>query len=167
MDEDARIMKKIVVGVMLGAFIAVAGGSVVDASRYLVQTDPPSAGAVERPMSGFTVDPSWIKSGRPNFRATETVRSPDGRTVTGLWACDGPSTFEWTFGTDETVHLLEGRIEIDYLGQHFVLQPGDTATFHAGTKAVWYVPSHAKKAYTLQHPGKLVLLWRWLFPASA
>jgi hypothetical protein len=117
-------------GVMLGAFIAVAGGSVVDASRYLVQIDPPSAVAVERPMSGFTVDPSWIRSGRPNFRATETVRSPDGRTVT-------------------------------------VLLPGDTATFHAGTKAVWYVPSHAKKAYTLQHPGKLVLLWRWLFSASA
>ena len=164
--EDTVIMKKVVVSGLLGATLALMAGSVLEASRYLGRIEPPSADAVERPLAGFAVDPSWIKSGRPNFRATETVRSPDGRTITGLWACDGPTTFEWTFGLDETVHLLEGRVEIDYLGRHFALQPGDTATFHAGTKAVWHVPSHAKKAYTLHHPGKLVLLWRWLFPAS-
>lgn len=148
----------------IGALLALAGAMLLDAGHYLHRASPPSASAVHRPLETFAVDPSWVKSGTPNFRAIETARSPDGRSITGLWACDGPTTFEWTFGLDETVHLLEGRVEVDYLGQRFVLEPGHTAAFHAGTKAVWHVPRHAKKVYKLQHPGKLVLLWRRLFP---
>ena len=148
----------------IGALLTLAGVALLDAGHYLHRSAPPSAAAVHRPLAAFTVDPSWVKSGIPNFRAIETARSPDGRSITGLWACDGPSTFEWTFGLDETVHLLEGRVEVDYLGKRFVLEPGHTAAFHAGTKAVWHVPSHAKKVFKLQHPGKLVLLWRRLFP---
>jgi uncharacterized cupin superfamily protein len=155
-------MRKLLVAAALGACLAWGGAAVLDAGRYISRVQPPSATALERPLTAFSVDPSWVRAGQPNFRATETVRSPDGHTITGLWACDGPSTFEWTFALDETVHLLEGRIEVRYKGRDFVLLPGDTATFHAGTRAVWHVPAHAKKAYTLHHPGKLVLLWRRL-----
>lgn len=159
-------MKKILIGTGLGVFLALSGVTAFEAGRYLVRSAPPSTESVGRPLTGFSVDPSWIRSGTPNFRATETVRSPDGETITGLWACDGPSFFEWTFGLDETVHLLEGEVTVDYLGRQFTLRPGDTATFHAGTRAVWTVHQYAKKSYTLHHPGRLVLLWRRLFPSE-
>ena len=159
-------MKKMMLSGLLGASVGLLGMAAYDASRYVVRSQPPSAESVEKPLAPFSVDPSWVLSGQPNFRATETTRSPDGRTITGLWACDGPSSFEWTFGLDETVHLLEGEVEVTYLGRRFVLQPGDTATFHAGTKAVWNVQRHAKKAYTLHHPGRLGLMWRRLFPPA-
>ena len=94
-------------------------------------------------------------SGTPNVRATMYAVSPDQRTQTGIWECDGPSRFEWRFSVDETVHVLEGRVEIDYQGRHFVLQPGDTAHFQAGTRAVWMVPQHLKKSFTLFRPDRL------------
>jgi len=159
-------MKNLIASGVLGAFLALSGAAVLDAGRYISRLQPPSESARERPLTAFSVDPTWVRAGQPNFRATETVRSPDGSTITGLWACDGPSTFEWTFSLDETVHLLEGRIEVHYMGRDFVLLPGDTATFHAGTRAVWHVPVHAKKAYTLHHPGRLVLWWRRLMAES-
>jgi uncharacterized protein len=136
----------------------------VDTYRYLFGGAPASTGAEPKPLQGFSVDPGWVKSGQPNFRNAETMRSPDGKTVTGLWSCDGPSTFVWTFHSDETVHLVEGLIEIDYLNRSFTLRPGDTATFHAGTQATWHVPRHATKAYTLQEPGRVVKLLRRMFP---
>ena len=159
-------MNKVLIGTGLGMFLALSGMTAFDAGRYLLHSAPPSTTSVERPLTGFSVDPTWIRSGQPNFRATETSRSPDGESISGLWACDGPSSFEWTFGLDETVHLLEGKVEVEYLGRQFTLRPGDTASFHAGTRAVWTVRAHAKKSYVLHHPGRLVLLWRRLFPAQ-
>ena len=159
-------MKKIVAGCALGLVFGVSGVLAYDISRYVTRSEPPSVASLDKPLTAFHVDPSWILAGQPNFRATETARSPDGRTITGLWACDGPTRFEWTFGLDETVHLLEGKVEVEYLGQRFTLLPGSVATFHAGTKAVWHVPQHAKKVYTLHHPGRLGLLLRRLFPVA-
>lgn len=153
-------MKKIITGMLLGAALTVSGLTGYEAHRYATTSAPPSTVAVAKPLLGFTVAPEWVKSGTPNFRNVETLRSPDGKTISGLWGCDGPSTFEWTFHMDETVHLLEGLVEIEYLGNRFTLRPGDTATFHAGSKAVWHVPQSVKKAYTLHHPGRLALLWR-------
>ncbi|MBL8302297.1 MAG: DUF861 domain-containing protein [Ideonella sp.] len=149
-----------------GAVIALAAVVLWNAWSYLHHAPAVSSQTVHRPLQAFSVDPSWVRSGTPNFRAVETARSADGRHITGLWACDGPTTFEWTFGLDETVHLLEGRVEVEYLGRRFVIEPGHTATFHAGTKAVWHVPTHARKVFKLQHPGRLVLAWRRLFPPS-
>jgi uncharacterized protein len=157
-------MRKVLLGVVLGLVIGASGALAWDAARYLSRSAPASSVAVPKPLLGFSVDPSWVKSGTPNFRNVETVRSPDGKSVSGLWSSDGPSTFEWTFHMDETVHLLEGDIEIDYQGKRFKLQPGDTATFLAGTKSVWHVPRYAKKAYTLYDPGRVARLLRRVFP---
>jgi uncharacterized protein len=148
------------------AALTLAALAVYEAVTYHAQQPPPSSVAVARTLGPFPVDPSWVRSGTPNFRGTETSRSPDGKTTTGLWACDGPSTFEWQFGADETVHLLEGRVEVDYRGSRFTLEPGDTATFHAGTRAVWHVPHHAKKVFVLNQPGPLVRAWRKAFAAA-
>ena len=66
------------------------------------------------------------------------------------------------FGVDETVHLLEGLVEVKYQGREFTLKPGDTATFIAGTRSVWHVPQHARKAFSLHEPGRLVRAFRRL-----
>jgi uncharacterized cupin superfamily protein len=143
-----------------GAVVTLGALAAYESVRYVVASPPLSTGAVEKPLGEFNVDPSWILSGKPVFRGAETLRSADGRSVSGLWACEGPTTFVWHFGGDETVHLLEGRVEVEYMGRRFSISPGETATFHAGTKAVWHVPSHAKKSYTLHKPGMLVRAWR-------
>lgn len=153
-------MKKLFAGALAGGVLALAGATVWDAARYVAVSPAPSVAVEPKPLLAFDVDPAWVMSGQPRFRARETRRSPDGRAVAGLWECDGPSTFRWTFGLDETVHLLEGRVEVSYQGRQFVLLPGDTATFHAGTQAIWHVPQHARKAYALHYPGRLVMWWR-------
>lgn len=150
-------LKSALVGASLCALALVAW----DSARALAHSPEPSSTAVSRPLQPFEVDPSWVRSGVPNFRAAETSRSADNRHISGLWACDGPTTFEWTFGLDETVHLLEGEVHVTYQGRRFVLRPGDTATFLADTKAVWHVPKGAKKSFTLHHPGQVARLWRW------
>jgi uncharacterized protein len=154
--------RRTLIGVTAGAMLALTAMAAVDSIRYHRGAPAASVQAVERPLGVFQVDPSWILSGKPVFRGAETMRSPDGRVVSGLWACEGPTSFVWHFSHDETVHLLEGRVEVEYQGRRFVITPGDTASFHAGTQAVWHVPEHAKKAYTLHQPGWLVRAWRKL-----
>jgi len=153
-------MKKNLLVALGGALTALALATAWDGVAYLHHADPPSVSSVHRPLTAFKVNPEWVLEGAPNFRATEISKSPDGRTTTGLWACDGPSTFEWQFGVDETVHLLEGLVEVKYQGRQFTLRPGDTATFIAGTRAVWHVPEHARKAFSLHEPGRLVRVLR-------
>ena len=116
---------------------------------------PAPAEVIQRPMQALVVDPGWIKSGTPRFMASETSRLPHARVTTGLWSCDGPALFEWRFGTDETVHILEGEVEIAYLGKRFTLVAGDTAFFLAGTRADWHVPNRVYKSFTLHDPGRL------------
>jgi uncharacterized cupin superfamily protein len=79
---------------------------------------------------------------------------------TGIWSCDGPATFEWTFWDDERVYILDGSVTIDYKGNQFTLKPGDTAFFLSGTKAVWHVPNYVKKTFVLEKPNRLVRLYR-------
>lgn len=114
------------------------------------------------PLEPRTVPADWIKSGSPVFKSCEYGESPDKRSSSGIWSCDGPSTFEWQFGSDEFVFVLEGRVEIDYLGQHFVLEPGDTALFYAGTRSLWSVPKYVRKSYMVHYPNILVRLVRAL-----
>ena len=142
--------------------MALTGVVLLDTARDALGAVAPSTQALATPMLPSPTDPSWIKSGTPNFRMNATAVSPDGRTVSGLWACDGPSTFEWHFGEDETIHVLEGGVEIDYLQHRVTLRAGDMFRFRAGTTALWHVPVHVKKMFTLQRPGLLLRAWRRL-----
>lgn len=143
-----------------GATLAVAALVAYESVVYHVGSPPPSAAAAARPLGEFSVNPGWILAGQPVFRGVETLRSADGKVISGLWACEGPASFVWHFGADETIHLIDGQVEVEYLGRRFSIAPGDTATFHAGTQATWHIRSHAKKAYTLHEPGWLVRAWR-------
>lgn len=160
------MVNKVLIGAVCGMALGLAVFAGLDAGRYIWLAAPTSSTATQTPLREFAYDPNWVKSGKPVFRNGETVHSPDGRTISGVWSADGPSTFEWTFYSDETVHLLEGSIDVNYLGHRFTMLPGSTSTFHAGTKAIWHVPQYAKKAYTAYRPVPLVMLWRRLFAGS-
>lgn len=142
--------------VLAAAWVYELGDDITHAPR-------PSTEALKREMHPMLVNPAWIKSGEPRFMVAETSLVDSVGVSTGLWSCDGPAVFEWTYGTDETIHLLEGAVEIEYLGQQLKLGPGDTAFFRAGTKALWTVRERAYKSFILHEPGRLARLYRRVF----
>jgi uncharacterized cupin superfamily protein len=150
--------------VSFGAAVAlcgVLGGALAwNLAAVATHAPAPSAVVVPRAMGPQTVDPTWIKSGTPRFTTTETLNVPAQGLSTGLWACEGPAVFDWTFGSDETVHILEGAVDVRYNGHLLKLRPGDTAFFRAGTTAEWSVPERVYKTYVLQDPGRLGRLYR-------
>ncbi len=160
-------MKRIALSALAGFLVCLGVIVVIDAARFAFRSPTPSASAINTPLTPLHVDPSWITSGNPVFKANETSRSPDGRSITGLWSCEGPTTFVWEYAVDETVHLLEGEVAVEYQGNEFVLRPGDTAVFHADTKARWTIDEYAKKVYTLQGAGPLGQEMRMLVPSAS
>src|SRR5262245_48637170 len=66
------------------------------------------ASASSTPLGPMEIPASQIISGAPVFRATAFGKSCDGSTESGLWECVGPAEFEWRYGTDESIYILEG-----------------------------------------------------------
>ena len=131
-------LKKLCLTAVAGTLFVVVIWLTFDAWRYLARSPLPSTVAVAKPLIGFQTDPSWVRSGSPNFHNVELVRSSDGNTISGLWSCEGPSTFEWTYYMDETIYLLEGLIEIEYPHQRPAVLPGpggDLSCRHQGPLA--------------------------------
>jgi uncharacterized cupin superfamily protein len=108
------------------------------------------------------IPPDWILSGSPTFRSNTFGRSHDQSTSSGIWECIGPTEFVWHYGTDETISILEGSAEIDYLGKKYSINAGDTTHFAAGTTARWTVRERIKKTWVLYDPGRLTRLLRRL-----
>lgn len=158
-------VKRVLAAAAAGILVASGAFLVADTGRYVNAAPPPSATALEAPLTPVSVNPDWILSGEPTFAQVEISRSPDGRISHGLWSCTGPTSFEWQFLLDETVYVLDGDVDIDYQGNKFTLHPGDSATFHSGTSAVWTVKRYLKKSYTLSNPGPLGRWWRSAFPS--
>lgn len=124
------------------------------AFSYVTQVPAASSAALALPVKPFEVDPSWVKEGKPNFRAAEFFKSHDGKTSSGIFECDGPSVFEWHYQLDESIYVLEGGVDIEYQGKKFSLKPGESAFFRAGTTALWHVPKGIRKTWTLHDAGK-------------
>lgn len=114
------------------------------------------------PLGPFQVPAAWITSGTPVFRSNTFGASYDKSTSSGLWECTGPGAFEWHYGTDETIYILEGSAQVDYLGRKFTLSPGDCTHFAAGTVSRWVVTERVKKSYTLYEPGRVTRKMRML-----
>lgn len=160
--------RRLAIGGLGVLLVAALGWPAWQLGRELQRAWVASSAAATVTLQPARVDPQWILSGAPRFETAEIARAPDGRSVTGVWACDGPTTFEWRFDLDETVYVLEGEVTVQYLGHRFVLRPGQTAVFKAGTRAVWQVPGRLKKVFTLHHPGRLALAWAtWRAPRAA
>ncbi len=103
-----------------------------------------------------TIDPSWIHSGSPIFHAAVFERSASWSSTSGIWECIGPASFEWHYGVDETIYILEGSADIEYMGKKFTLRAGDSTDFVAGTTAVWTVDDHVRKTFRIHQPGRVI-----------
>lgn len=160
-------MNKTVTAFVAGGAVAMLGVAVVDVASHLVQMPAPSAVGVAIPLTPMETSAATVYAGSPNFRAAAFAESPDKSTMAGVWAADGPSKFEWSYGADEAVYIQEGQVHIDYQGKTFTLKPGDMAYFHAGTKAVWSVPQHVRKSWTIHHTSRFVRWYRQLTSGTA
>lgn len=160
------MVKKVLSGNAWLAGLLVAGGGLValevwEAIRYVQRLPLNHLGAsVAQPLSAVVDPPARIQNGNPQFRGAHYTDAPGKASGSGVWACDGPSTFEWRFGSDEVVYLIEGEVQVSYLGRQFTIRPGETSLFLQGTSAVWHVPKGLLKSYTLHHPPLLVRWWR-------
>ena len=81
-------------------------------SRFLVQAARIDAVVLEP----APINPAWIREGQPVARATQIASSADGTSSTAVWDCTAGS-FDWQFGCDETVHILEGEVIVTEPGQ--------------------------------------------------
>lgn len=152
--------KKTVFAGLLGALIALGAASLYSAYSHTAYRPIPSAQGVPLVLAPMDIDPQWVKSGTPNFKSAEFSASTDGSSSSGVFQADGNSTFVWHYGLDEAIYVLEGGVDISYLGKRFTLKPGDTAFFYAGTEATWQVhATGVKKTWTIYKPSKLA---RWV-----
>lgn len=107
------------------------------------------------------IRPEWVISGRPQARAVDLVRSPDGTCTSAQWECTA-GTFHWFFRVEETVHILEGEVLVrDADGRYRLLRAGDVAVMPANTWMVWHVERFVRKLAICRFPvprpfGKLV-----------
>jgi uncharacterized cupin superfamily protein len=103
-------------------------------------------------MRPAPINPDWVLAGSPVARAGEIARSTDGTTLSAVWDCTA-GTFNWHFGVDETVHIVDGEVEVSAPGfGPRMLRTGDAALFRAGTTARWHVPVYVKKIAYCRHP---------------
>lgn len=138
---------------LIGAALAVTATLAFEAVRHVYKSEPASQEAQAHQIRSFPVDPSWVLEGKPDFKATEFFHSSDGKTVSGIFECE-PSKFEWHYRFDEAVYILDGEVDISYLGKQFTLRAGESAFFRAGTLATWTVKKHIRKTWTMYDPGK-------------
>jgi uncharacterized protein len=61
-----------------------------------------------------------------------------------------PSRFNYVFETDETFHVIEGRVTITLdSGESVTLTPGDIVSFPRGAHAVWDIQEPLRKFFVL------------------
>ncbi|WP_409484034.1 cupin domain-containing protein [Arsenicicoccus dermatophilus] len=105
------------------------------------------------------IDPSWVVAGDPVAHATRWGGSPDGRLTTFVWSCTA-GTFDWRFGCDEIIHVVEGSVTVTSPeGVTTTLGVGDSGYFPAGTVWRWQVPTYVRKHATLVAPVPGVVTW--------
>ena len=124
-------------------------------------------------MTSAPIRPEWIRAGAPVARASELSRSRDGTATTHGWDCTA-GAFDWFFGGDETVFVIEGEVFVTdpATGGERRLGPGDTALFRAGTWSRWRVPVYVRKLAFCRHPlprplGLALRVWRRLLTLAS
>lgn len=102
-------------------------------------------------LDAAPIPPAWIVAGHPQARARELSRSRDGAAVSLIWDCTA-GEFDWRFGVDEWVHILEGSVHVsDEHGVWSELTPGTVALFRAGVVSRWRVEGYVRKLAICRH----------------
>lgn len=97
-----------------------------------------------------TINPGWVIEGDPQIRCSWWSSDTDGLANNYVWDCTA-GRFRWYFGSDETVHIIEGEVEVSADGVPPAwLRAGDSAIFRADTWATWYVPAYVRKHAVLR-----------------
>lgn len=103
-------------------------------------------------LTAAPINPHWILAGSPQARVAMLSESVDRDASTFLWDCT-EGVFLWHFSCDETVHIIDGSVEIAWNGENHRLGVGDTAYFPAGTISTWRVRSYVRKVAFLRQPA--------------
>ena len=91
------------------------------------------------------IDASWILAGEPVARLALLSSSADGTASTYYWDCTA-GRFNWYYGFDETLHILEGFVTLKApSGSSRRVVAGDTVFFPAGSQAEWTVDKYIRK----------------------
>ena len=67
-----------------------------------------------------------------------TVNSSGQATYSGLWRCE-PMEFDYEFLGDESIHVIEGSVQVKTDIETYELNKGDIVLFHKGIKSIWTV----------------------------
>ncbi len=63
------------------------------------------------------------------------------------WECE-PSTFDWSYDSNETAYILEGQVTVTCTdGQKVDIGPGDLVRFPQGLSCTWEVKQKIRKVY--------------------
>ncbi len=91
------------------------------------------------------IDPGWLLDGTPETRARSLPFTDSASLFGTIWETTG-GRFEWHYGSDELVAILEGEVEITPpAGEPFTLRRGDLVFFPGGQVMHWNVPVYVKK----------------------
>ena len=97
------------------------------------------------------INPAWILEGQPVARSAILSRSDDTTACTIMWDCTA-GQFNWHYGFDETVHIVEGSVIVSSENSPANrLEPGDVAFFPRGTIAHWHVETYVRKVAFCRH----------------
>ena len=78
-----------------------------------------------------------------------TSGTGDGALMAGIFVGQ-PSRFNYVFETDETFHVIEGRVTITLeSGEAVTLTAGDIASFPKGARAIWEITEPLKKFFVI------------------
>lgn len=92
-----------------------------------------------------------ILEGVPDARCLFTAESADAGASAGFWSCD-VGRYEFYFGYDEFVYLVEGELTVTEEGRSFEMRPGDTAHFPQGCTTIWQVTKKMTKYFVARAP---------------
>src|SRR3984885_10385689 len=88
---------------------------------------------------------SWILAGDPVARVALLSSSADGMASTYFWDCTA-GRFNWYYSFDETLHILEGSVDLKYpSGATRRVSAGDTIFFPVGSSAEWTIDEYVRK----------------------
>ena len=101
--------------------------------------------ATDDDVESAPIDPSWILDGAPQARSRRLRLVDDSGLSATLWQSNA-GRFEWHYGSDELVHILDGEVEITPPGGGpFTARAGDVFFVPGGLVLQWMVRDHVKK----------------------
>lgn len=115
---------------------------------------PPKVSVNPRPshLPASPLPQEEILEGSGLARCRFTAESEDEGACSGFWSCE-PGRYEFYFGYDEFVYLIEGELTVvDSDGHRFPMKAGDTAHFPQGCTTIWEITQKMTKYFVARSP---------------